>query len=469
MTWKSMHLGYLAGALLACMPACTQGSEDFQRSSGPNQAGAPTNRIDIPATIRRNLGITFAKVEARRVAQTIRVPGAFELRPLARHEYRMALRGRVELLVDQYDTVEPGQPLFRFQSPAWPELLHEIIVGEQAIATARAEIEVGQAKAVEARRRLALARGRIEALAQADFKKADLETQAAELEASLPRLEAEIRLAETHLANARRTRSHALHRAATAVGIPEEQLDKPSGTGLVGEEVPTYQTIDWIEVRAVESGIVEALAVTDGAFVEPPATVLSTVDPEQVRFRALALQGDLPRLMGAAGMGAGSVRIVPPLAPGIPIDDTVEATMTFGLEAHPAERTMILLATPDELAPWIRPGVSAFLEVVVESSGTGAAGGPALAIPRSAIVQDGLVHVFFRRDPSDPNKAIRVEADMGVSDGRWVVLHSGVMRGDEVVLVGAYELKLATAQSAAPLQRAQKGHVHADGSFHAEE
>ena len=76
------------------------------------RAGAPTNRIDIPATVRRNLGITFAQVEVRRVAQTIRVPGAFELQPLARHEYRMALPGRVELLVDQYEPVERGQPLF---------------------------------------------------------------------------------------------------------------------------------------------------------------------------------------------------------------------------------------------------------------------------------------------------------------------------------------------------------------------
>ena len=41
--------------------------------------------------------------------------------------------------------VEPGDLLFRFQSPEWPELQHEIIVGEQDIAAARAEIEVAEA------------------------------------------------------------------------------------------------------------------------------------------------------------------------------------------------------------------------------------------------------------------------------------------------------------------------------------
>lgn len=445
----------LAATLLAFTPSCKPAAEEVP-AQGPAEASPadpPTNRVAIPATVRRNLGITFAKVEVRHVAQTIRVPGAFELRPLARHEYRMALSGRVQLLVDQYETVERGQPLFRFQSPMWPELLHEVVIGEQAMATALAEIELGKAKLMEARRKLELTEKRIEALAQADFKQADLEAEAAELQASLPRLEAELHLAETRLSNAQRTRQHALHRAATAAGLSEDELAKEV---LVGESmVPTYQTIDWIEVRAVEPGIVEALAVTDGAFVEPSDPVLSTVDPKMVRFRALALQGDLPLLMGAI-----EARIVPPRSSGIAIAEGVGATMMLGLEAYPKERTMTLLATPHELAPWIRPGMSAFLEVVVESTES-----PSLAIPRSAIVQDGLTHIFFRRDPKDPNQAIRMEADMGVSDGRWVVLQSGVMRGDEVVLAGVYELKLATQQSGATQTG---GHFHADGAFHDE-
>ena len=57
-----------------------------------------------------------------------------------------------------------------------------------------------------------------------------------------------------------------------------------------------------------------------------------------------------------------------------------------------------------------------------------------------------------------------MEADLGVSDGRWAVINSGVKVGDEVVLNGVYELKLATSSTA------QKGgHFHADGTFHAEE
>ncbi|MCA9001049.1 MAG: hypothetical protein KDB61_03935 [Planctomycetes bacterium] len=450
---------FLSLAFLALGAACGQVAAPDSESdpAAPAEENpAPTNRVDVPANVRRNLGITFAPVEVRHVAQTVRVPGAFELQPLARHEYRTALSGRVQLLVDQYDAVEPGTPLFRFQSPAWPELLHEIVEGAQEIDTARAEIKVKRARLEEARIRLTIARDRIEALAQADFKKADLESQAAELEASLARLEAEVELAEIGLVNAQRTKNHALHRAAIASGISEKELMEPvPSEDAEGETVPKYLTIDWIELNAAETGIVEALHVTDGAFIESNVTVLSTVNPDQLRFRALALQADLPKFQGAR-----STRIVPPPNPGIPIEAGVAASMGIGLEANPETRTVDLIATPEAAADWIRPGVSAFLEVTIASSE-----GPAFAIPRSSVVQDGLDHVFFRRDPKDPNQVIRVEADMGVSDGRWVVLNSGVMRGDEVVLEGAYELKLATEQSGT----SQKGgHFHADGSFHDE-
>ena len=443
-------LGISSAMLLT---GCTKESGQAAAPEQEETTAASTNRIDIPATVRSNLGITFAKVERRRVDSTIRVPGAFELQPLARHEYRLTLPGSVQLEVDQYQHVEPGDLLYRFRSPEWPELQHEIIVGEQNIDSARADIEVVEARIDETERRLGIVRERLSSLTKADIRNADMEARAAELEASLPRLRAELRQAETTLANAERTRKHALHRASVASAIPEERLALE--VEHQGQTVPAYRTIKWIEVRATEPGVVETLAVTDGAFAEAPSLVLSTVVPSNVRFRAMALQADLGRI-GATP----EARIVPPLSSSIPLRDSVGAPVTVGLEAHPEQRTFTLFATPTEGRSWIRPGVSAFLEVVAETTG-----GPALAIPRAAIVKDGITHVFFRRDPNDPNKAIRVEADMGVDDGRWVVIKSGLSLNDEVVLDGAYELKLASEQSGTT----QKGgHTHADGTFHEE-
>ena len=56
---------------------------------------------------------------------------------------------------------------------------------------------------------------------------------------------------------------------------------------------------------------------------------------------------------------------------------------------------------------------------------------------------------------------IRIEADLGAEDGRYVELKSGVKTGDEVVEDGAYQLMLA---SSAVDRRG--GHFHADGTFH---
>jgi len=445
----------LMTALALLFAACSSEDPGGQVTERDEEAGdQPTNRIDIPAIVRSNLGITFAPVERRQVASTIRVPGSFELQPLARHEYRMVLPGEVALKVNQYQQVEVGDLLFRFRSPQWPELQHEIIASEQTIASAQAAISVARTQIAEAQQRSNLMKQRLDALAEAGIKNADLETQASEIEATLPRLRAELNQAETTLANARRNREHALHVASSATRIEEARLSEIVEHD--GAMVPAYQTIDWIEVRATRPGTVETLALTDGAFAEATSLVLSTIDPTRVRFRAMALQSDLVRFNGGA-----KAMIAPPAAPGIAIGDAVAAEMTIGLEAHPEQRTVALLATPTEPREWIRAGVSAFLEVNVDSTD-----GYALAIPRSAIVKDGIVHVFFRRDPADPNKAIRVEADMGVSDGRWVAINSGLSLNDEVVLNGAYELKLASQQSGV----SQKGgHFHADGTFHAED
>ena len=74
--------------------------------------------------------------------------------------------------------------------------------------------------------------------------------------------------------------------------------------------------------------------------------------------------------------------------------------------------------------------------------------------------QDGLKQIFFRRAPDNPNEAIRIDADLGLNDGRWVAVLSGLSDGDEVVLDGGFQLMLATSGS---IQKG--GHFHSDGTF----
>jgi hypothetical protein len=132
--------------------------------------------------------------------------------------------------------------------------------------------------------------------------------------------------------------------------------------------------------------------------------------------------------------------------------------LSFGLEANAETRTVELIVTPDEPAPWARAGLSAYAEVVTDASA-----GAETAIPVAAVVQDELSRVYFRRDPKNPDRAIRVEGDLGVSDGKWIAVKSGLKAGDEVVLDGVYELKLAGGGKAQG-----GGHFHADGTWHAD-
>ena len=441
----------IAVSVAAATSGCSEPSvEDHVGGEADEAATAalPPGVVEIPPTVRSNLGISFATVEKRPVVNTLRIPGSFEVDPLARHEYRQMLPGRIEFAVSQYDRVEPGQLLYRFVSPEWPELQHEIIEAEQATASAEAQIEVAEAAEAEARAKLAATRTRVEALASAEVRRAELVALIAELEAALPKLAAESKLARIQLVNARMQHEHAIHRASVATGLAESDLVESVNND--GEPRPRYRAIDAIEVLALQGGMVELLATTNGAYVEAPGLVLTTVDSSNLRFRATALQSDLGRIQTQA-----RATIVPPAIGGA---DALEATVTVGLEAHPDQRTVALVARPQSMAAWARPGVSGFLEVNTAGDATAR-----LAIPTSAVVRDGLTDVFFRRDPQNPSRVQRVEADLGVSDGRWVVVNSGLRLGDEVVLDGVYELKLATATAGT---QQEGGHFHADGAFH---
>ena len=83
--------------IILVLPALAACRRQADRPPAPAaEAPAPTNRVDINPAVRQNLGITFARVERRNVARTLRVPGRFELLPEARREYRTMLAGRVD-------------------------------------------------------------------------------------------------------------------------------------------------------------------------------------------------------------------------------------------------------------------------------------------------------------------------------------------------------------------------------------
>lgn len=444
----------------------------------------PSDRIQVPQTVRDTLGLTFATVEPRRVAETVRLTGRFEFEPGARQEARVPLAGRVDLAVTQYQRVSAGDVLFRLDAPGWRDLQREI-------ASEWSAVQLGETRLAAAKRRLELAR-KFERLNESDGpegaethlrslratvelwkeRHAALETlnregggRAAELAAALSAwrtaqaeladtledharmlvdLELDVKGALAELDVARSRYRVAMTRVSSVLGHAA-----PNGTVDVGPA--RWQSIGRIEVRATRPGVVETIDATTGQWVGDGGLVLRIVDPERVRFRAVALQADFALL---AGLERGT--LLPPTKRAT--SEGVACSVRLGIEADPDHRTIELIATPDARAAWVRAGVSSVLELVVDGTTE-----PELAIPVECVARDGVERILFRRNPRNPDEVIRIEADLGPADGRWVVVRSGLRAGDEVVRDGVYELKLSGAG------KAIGGHFHADGTFHAGE
>lgn len=429
-------------------------------------AAAPSNRVDIPAQVRRNLGITFAKVENRAVSRTLRVPGQFELMPTARREYRMAMQGKVEVLIDQYQAAEIGTPLYRLDSPRWRELQGQLVEARAAMRLAKASadnlpslmlaherhhkelekaIELWDERIRQLEELRAAGTGRIDDLVQAKASRAAVSgdfAQTLEKEAELRAKGIEL---PAQLESAQARFALLLSSAAAMTGLTAEQLTAETG----GQ--PEWRKISKIEVRALAPGVIESLHATNGAWLDENAPVATIVQPHLIRFRARALQSDLGRLEN--GLKAN---IVPPVGGTLQAADPMIGVITLAPTADGDQRTIELLVTPAMIKPWARAGVSGFMEVTVAGDDR-----QELAIPLSCIARDGTQFIIFRRDPKNPDKAIRMEADAGMDDGRWIVIKSGVKQGDEIVSDGVYQLMVATSGSIT-----KGGHFHPDGSFH---
>lgn len=445
----------LFSLLLALAVGCGDDHDhDHDHATPPATQAVPANvgRIDIPATVRQNLGITFAKAEYRRVASTIRVPGRFELLPTARHEMRAPFGGRVELLVKQYDRVTAGQPIARISSPEWHRLQLELEEDAAEVSKARAELMIAEQSLAEGENKAQLLADRIAKLQSAEIRRTELESELAAARNAVPRLQAEVAARRAQLDAAQHHLPLAEQAAAAQLGISREHLleevETPTG------KRPRWQAMALVEVRAADDGIVESIQISDGGRVDALGAILTTIDPTQLRFRAVALQSDLHRFKDNQ-----PATIVAPADRGDAKLPAVAGMLHISPDADADERTIDLLITPKQVEAWNRPGVSAFVEIPFATADE------ELAIPIAAVIQDGLTKVYYKRDRKNVDVAVRVEADLGISDGRWIVVNSGLAEGDEVVLDGIYELKLASAQSSGATTG---GHFHADGTWHAD-
>jgi multidrug efflux pump subunit AcrA (membrane-fusion protein) len=436
-------------------------------------AAAPSADITLTSTARENLGITFAKVQYRVVQGTVRYPGRFETEASARHSYQTPIAGRVEVLVRPYQFVAAGDPLYRIESEEWQRLQVAIAEGCNdracggdcaATGTANKNLAAGEqhleasAQALQAwtERAKALEKldkelgGKAAERAEVSIRIAELGLQVSEAQQQLAKLKREAQgpdgSSATGLAAVRLRQIFALATAIT--GLSRKELEARDDKGI-----PRWLSLDAPLIRASAPGCVESAVLTTGTWTAAHTTVLTVTNPSVVRFEAAGLQADLPRLK--PGLTGHVVAHDPANQDRIPVD------VSLAPLADAIDRSVLLIArtaTGAALPHWVRPGVTALLEIAISGSTD-----EELAIPLACLVPEGLERVFFRRDPAHPELLKRVIADLGVSDGRWVVLQSGVKEGDEVVLGGVHPLALSTR---APVAGAAKPDPHASCGGH---
>ena len=457
-----IHIALLA---ILALQACKSDSAEQPAVPNTTQASSPSNRVAIPPAVRSNLGITFATTERRPIQDTLRAPGKFEYLPSAKREYLTMLPGKIELAVDQFDSVDKNTLLYTIDSPRWREIQQSIAEDEATIQQLQVKLETftsiifaHEHHQVELDQNINFWQQRIETLkllreagggSMSEFTSAlnSLAVAKTNLDKAIEEfasLDGNYKETLVALRAAKTTRDIALESASTMLNIPIPEGNQE-----------WWKDIKQIEVRAAKPGIIESIDITSGAWADERTDVLTIVQPDRLRFHASGLQSDLGILRNGL-----EVYIVPPTPTSsgnsIPLQSTMHGTLQLGLAGDSNDRTIDLYVAPDELTSWARPGVSAQLEIVTDSTSS-----PELAIPLAAVQQDGLTPVIFRRNPDNPDEAIRMEADLGLNDGRWVAILSGLRDGDQVVLDGGFQLMLATSGSIE-----QGGHFHSDGTFH---
>lgn len=418
----------LSSLMVSLLVGCTTPTEPetSKVETAQKPVEPPSNRTPIPPVVRRNLGITFAKVTYRPVKSTIAIPGHFELLTSAQHHYPVPAAGRVTVHVEALDRVKRGQMLLELDAPAWRELQRELV----EIRASREEARAKHSRA-SATRKIA---GNLDGSGNRPGGVFAADEKAA--------------LAVVNSATERLDRL--LAQAATLTGVAEEKLrEKVDGQ-------PYWHKLNHIPIWAVDDGVVRQVDAASDTWVGEGTEVVHVVHPTALRFRGKALQADLIDHL----RDGQSAYILPPEGRGKPRRaNPIPGRIRIGVTGNPDTRTVDVFIDFDKTPQqsWVRPQVGAMAEVVV----AGDQDMEELAIPLRAVIQDGLERVFFRRAPDDPDAVIRTVADLGPDDGRWVTVYSGLGETDEVVVDGVYQLKLATTG-----QKVKVGHFHADGTFH---
>lgn len=200
-----------------------------------------------------------------------------------------------------------------------------------------------------------------------------------------------------------------------------------------------------IALRSPISGVIAGADAAPGTFVAEGRELFHVVDLDRLWLRI--------RVPESAVAGAGSARGAWFEVEGFerPFDATPESgarVIALGAAVDPETRTVPLLIEVANAGGKLRAGIAARVRVLTGEPV------PALAVPASAIVDEGAEQVVFVEASGE--RFERRVVQTGIRDRDLVQIVSGLAPGDRVVTRGAWQVRLAGASGAIPAH----GHAH---------
>ena len=351
-------------------------------------------------------------VTKRKLVEQLRLPAQVSARPGSLAQLTPPIAGRLLLPPGKSmpmvgDPVKAGQTL-AFVQPTFSEIAARIVESEGEVVRSKLALEQAD-----------LSFKRIEKLAKAEAK-SGRELQEAEfaLKTALAKYEAAMALQGTY---------------------------RQASSNLVSQGGISNQPS--LELRSPITGtIISQSGAAVGEYISAEKAVFTVLDAGNVFIEAHVPEASIQRL-GAALSASYEV----PGETGHFIPLTTEGTgrlVYLGIQLDIATRTIPLIYETKNPENRLRVGQS--VNLYIETSRVE----DTLAIPSSAIVEeDGRPIAFVQLGGETFEKR---DLAIGIRDGNWVQVLSGIKESERVVTKGAYAVRLASVSSAIPAH----GHVH---------
>lgn len=192
------------------------------------------------------------------------------------------------------------------------------------------------------------------------------------------------------------------------------------------------------------AGTLVAAAATTGQTVGEGEPLFTVIDLSTLWLEARVFEPDIPKVEHTrAGWFAVDGYEQP-----FPLEPPSGRLVTVGNVVDPQSRTVPVVFEMANPGGRLRVGQFAVAWL--------ATGAPvkALAVPESAIVDDAGKPVAYVQVEGESFE--RRPLELGLRSGGWAEVKSGLVAGEHVVTIGAYEIKLAAAAGAVPAH----GHAH---------